>query len=101
MGGAKIAKNCQNNKKLLYFYTYWEKTECMASMSVKPLTEIVKFMIFGMPRPVGSFFFFLDFDLKLFGLKKKRKQIPNKMVEKFFKLKKITAYENNLHYKEY
>lgn len=54
-----------------------------------------------MPRPVGSFFFFLDFDLKLFGLKKKRKQIPNKMVEKFFKLKKITAYENNLHYKEY
>lgn len=58
-------------------------------------------MIFGMPRPVGSFFFFLDFDLKLFGLKKKRKQIPNKMVEKFFKLKKITAYENNLHYKEY
>lgn len=87
MGGAKIAKNCQNNKKLLFFYTYWEKTECMASMSVKPLTEIVKFMIFGMPRPVGSFFFFL--------------QIPNKMVEKFFKLKKITAYENNLHYKEY
>lgn len=71
----------------------------MASMSVKPLTEIVKFMIFGMPRPVGSFFFFLDFDLKLF--EKKRKQIPNKMVEKFFKLKKITAYENNLHYKEY
>lgn len=47
------------------------------------------------------FLFFLDFDLKLFGLKKKRKQIPNKMVEKFFKLKKITAYENNLHYKEY
>lgn len=37
------------------------------------LNEIVKFIIFGMPRPVGSFFFFLDFDLKLFGLKKEKK----------------------------
>lgn len=89
MGGVKIAKNCQNNKKLLYFYTYWEKTECMASMSVKPLTEIVKFMIFGMPRPVGSFFFFLDFDLKLFGLKKEEEnKYQIKWWRNFLSLKK-------------
>lgn len=56
--GPKLQKIAKIKENSFSFTHVGKKIECMALLSIKPFTKIVKFIIFGMPRPVGLLFFF-------------------------------------------